>query len=270
MSGFRFKQFEISQDRCAMKVGTDGVLLGAWALENMVKDADATDDVIEEARCCHILDVGTGTGLIALMLAQRFPYAQVVGIDIDEEACEEAHENVANSPFADRVKILHCRLQDFDLASLDYGVEELGLTSVDNQGNVMVPRKFDAIVSNPPFFVNSLKNPDNKRTLARHTDSLPFRELWEGVIRLLAENGTFSVILPAEVKDDFAAEGCMLGFYLVRQCAVKTVPRKQPKRYLMTFSRHRQEDFENTVETMMDAEGNRSDWYAKKTDEFYC
>lgn len=270
MGGFRFKQFEISQDRCAMKVGTDGVLLGAWALDSSNGDAHACNDAIAGARKCYILDVGTGTGLIALMLAQRFPDAQVVGIDIDKEACDEACENVAKSPFSERVRILHCRLQDFDWKSLGYDLEKLGLASVAECSKVSEPRKFDAIVSNPPFFVNSLKNPDKKRTLARHTDSLPFRELWKGVKRLLSEKGTFSVILPAEVKDDFVAEGCMLGFYLVRQCAVKTVPRKQPKRYLMSFSRHRQEDFENTVETMMDAEGNRSEWYVKKTDEFYC
>lgn len=255
MSGFRFKQFEISQDRCAMKVGTDGVLLGAWApgIENF--DGDAFGDIVGKGRNLQILDVGTGTGLIALMMAQRFPYAKVVGIDIDEDACEEACDNVAKSPFANRVEILQCRLQDF----LSEVIAKFG-----------VPCSFDMIVSNPPFFVNSLKNPDDKRSMARHTDTLPFRDLWHGVKQLLAENGTFSVILPAEVKDDFVAEGCMSGFYLVRQCAVKTVPRKQPKRYLMTFSRHRQNEYESNVEVMMTADGKRSEWYAKKTDEFYC
>lgn len=116
MTGFRFKKFEILQDRCAMKVGTDGVLLGAWASGGT-----------------RILDIGCGTGLIALMMAQRFPAAQVVGIDIDEEACGQARENVAASSFSDRIDVAHCRLQD-------YSGEE-----------------FDAIVSNPPFFLNSLK-----------------------------------------------------------------------------------------------------------------
>jgi tRNA1Val (adenine37-N6)-methyltransferase len=141
MTGFKFKQFEIHQDRCAMKVGTDGVLLGAWAPGGK-----------------RILDVGSGTGLISLMMAQRFPEAQVRGIDMDGEACEEAAENVAASPFADRVEIECCRLQD-------YHSEE----------------SFDAIVSNPPFFLNSLKNPDSKRTMARHTDSLPFRDLFRPI-----------------------------------------------------------------------------------------
>lgn len=230
MSGFRFKQFEIAQDRCAMKVGTDGVLLGAWALGGS-----------------RILDVGSGTGLVSLMMAQRYPEAHVVGIDMDEAACSQAQENVARSPFARRVSICACRLQDFA------------------DGDDL----FDAIVSNPPFFVNSLKNPDNKRAMARHADTLPFRDLWSGVRRLLSDEGVFSVVLPTEVKEDFVSEGCMSGFYLVRQCAVKTVERKQPKRYLLTFARYRKGDIEMATETMMDATGNRSEWYAKITDEFY-
>lgn len=228
MTGFRFKKFEILQDRCAMKVGTDGVLLGAWASGGT-----------------RILDIGCGTGLIALMMAQRFPAAQVVGIDIDEEACGQARENVAASPFGDRIDVAHCRLQD-------YSGEE-----------------FDAIVSNPPFFLNSLKNPDSKRAMARHADTLPFRDLWQGVKHLLSENGIFSVVLPSEVREYFVSEACISGFYLVRQCAVKTVERKQPKRYLLAFSRHRNGELENATEIMMIQDGNRSEWYAKITDEFY-
>lgn len=240
MGGFRFKQFEISQDRCAMKVGTDGVLLGAWA------DGGS-----------RILDVGSGTGLIALMMAQRFSGAQVQGIDIDEEACLQARENVTESPFADRVEIMHTRLQDFVLNATD--------ASLENHGKEL----FDAIVSNPPFFVGSMKNPDIKRAVARHSDSLPFRELWQGVGRLLSEEGIFSVILPTEVVEQFTAEGYVSGFYLVRKCGVKTVERKAPKRFLLAYSRHRCLEMEETVEVMMEKDGKRSEWYAKITDEFY-
>ena len=229
MAGFKFKHFEIHQDRCAMKVGTDGVLLGAWALGGK-----------------RILDIGSGTGLISLMTAQRYPEAQVVGIDLDAEACAEARENVAASPFADRVNIVDCRLQDYE--------------SVE---------KFDAIVSNPPFFLNSLKNPDSKRSMARHADSLPFRELFRGVKLLLSDDGVFSAIVPVEVLEAFASEGYMHGFYLLRQCGIKTVERKQPKRYLLTFAKHRSMEMDDMVETMMDSEGNRSEWYAKITEEFY-
>lgn len=133
MGNFRFKQFEIEQDRCAMKVGTDGVLLGAWAQGGR-----------------RILDIGSGTGLISLMMAQRFPEAEVVGIDMDADACGQARENVMASPFRDRVEIECCRLQDFGGAS--EAAEASGTTEVLKAAGV-----FDAIVSNPPFFVDSLK-----------------------------------------------------------------------------------------------------------------
>lgn len=229
MGNFRFKQFEIEQDRCAMKVGTDGVLLGAWAQGGR-----------------RILDIGSGTGLISLMMAQRFPEAEVVGIDMDADACGQARENVMASPFRDRVEIECCRLQDFGGAGT-----------------------FDAIVSNPPFFVDSMKNPDSKRTMARHTDSLPFRDLFAGVKRLLSYDGVFSAIVPVEVVGQFVAESCILGFYLIRKCGVKTVERKQPKRFMLSFAKHRISPYEEHVETMMDSHGNRSEWYWKITEEFY-
>ena len=105
--------------------------------------------------------------------------------------------------------------------------------------------------------------------MARHADTLPFRDLWQGVKRLLSENGIFSVVLPSEVRENFVSEACISGFYLIRQCAVKTVERKQPKRYLLAFSRHRNGELENATEIMMNQDGNRSEWYAKITDEFY-
>ena len=244
MSKFTFKQFEIHQDRCAMKVGTDGVLLGAWAPGGK-----------------RILDIGSGTGLISLMMAQRFPEARVVGIDLDADACAQAAENAQASPFTLRVTVDCCRLQDFSI--------ERARRMMLVDGEETTNGCFDAIVSNPPFFLNSLKNPDRKRTLARHADSLPFRELFAGVKMLLSENGFFSVIVPAEVLDVFCSEAYVQGFYLVRECGVKTVERKQPKRFLLTFARHRGEAFEKDIETMTDSQGNRSEWYAKITEEFY-
>ena len=140
MTGFKFKQFEIHQDRCAMKVGTDGVLLGAWAPGGK-----------------RILDVGSGTGLISLMMAQRFPEAQVLGIDMDGEACEEAAENVAASPFAGSVHVSHCPLQDF-LSSQPY----------------------DAIVSNPPFHQGIHTHYDASEGLCKNAKLhlKPSGELW--------------------------------------------------------------------------------------------
>lgn len=235
MGSFRFKQFEISQDQCAMKVGTDGVLLGAWASGGK-----------------RVLDIGTGTGLIALMMAQRFAEAEVVGIDIDRDACEQAANNVSISPFSDRIEILNCKLQEFCVG------QELG-----------EDKKFDAIVSNPPFFVNSQKNPDAKRSLARHTDSLSFRDLFLGVKRLLSDDGVFSAVIPTDLQEEFSAEAYMLGFYMVRRCDVKTVERKTPKRSLLAFAKHRVGSMDYRMECMMGSDGNRSPWYVKLTEDFY-
>lgn len=246
MAGFTFKQFEIQQDRCAMKVGTDGVLLGAWAEGGQ-----------------RILDIGSGTGLISLMMAQRFPEAQVWGIDIDPDACMQARENVAASPFADRVGIACCALQNLSEEHLVRGSEEL-MEIKEGEGNL-----FDAIVSNPPFFVNGLKNPDSKRAMARHSDSLPFSVLMKGVRRWLSDEGVFSAIVPADVLESFVSEAYCSGLSPVRQCGVKTVERKQPKRYLVAFSKRRTGMLDKCMEIMTDSEGNRSEWYAKITEEFY-
>mgnify|MGYP002674073915 FL=1 len=229
-----------------MKVGTDGVLLGAWAEGGQ-----------------RILDIGSGTGLISLMMAQRFPEAQVWGIDIDPDACMQARENVAASPFADRVGISCCALQNLSEEHLVRGSEEL-MEMKEGEGNL-----FDAIVSNPPFFVNGLKNPDSKRAMARHSDSLPFPVLMKGVRRWLSDEGVFSAIVPADVLESFVSEAYCSGFSLVRQCGVKTVERKQPKRYLVAFSKRRAGMMDKCTEIMTDSEGNRSEWYAKITEEFY-
>ena len=252
MGNFRFKQFEIEQDRCAMKVGTDGVLLGAWAQGG-----------------CRILDIGSGTGLISLMMAQRFPEAEVVGIDMDADACGQARENVMASPFRDRVEIECCRLQDFGADGCALETAGLKAGALETAADLKSAGVFDAIVSNPPFFVDSLKNPDSKRTMARHTDSLPFRDLFTGVKRLLSDDGIFSAIVPVEVVEQFVAESCILGFYLIRKCGVKTVERKQPKRFMLSFAKHRISPYEEHVEIMVDSQGNRSEWYRKITEEFY-
>ena len=193
---FQFKQFTIHQQRSAMKVGTDGVLIGAWA---SVRANDRT-----------ILDIGTGTGLIALMLAQRNPEAEVVAVDIDSESAAQARDNVAASPWSDRVTVEECAVQDF--------VSDL---------------KFDLIVSNPPYFVDSQKCPDGSRNTARHTDTLSFSELMKAAERLLAPDGRFAVIVPAESAMSVIAAGNM---HLVRRCDVRTKPSAQPKRVMLEFS----------------------------------
>ena len=231
--GFRFRQFSVRHDRCAMKVGTDGVLLGAWAPGGR-----------------SILDIGTGTGLIALMMAQRFPEAHVTGIDIDGDAALQARENAADSPFGPRIKVAHSSLAGFVAAASP-------------------PLSFDSIVCNPPFFLHSLKNPDARRSVARHADSLPFADLFRGVAALLAPAGVFSAIVPAEVFEAFTAEASIAGLFVSRLTRVRTTPRKPPKRSLVAFSRLRPDTLVEEECVMSRADGSRSEWYRGLTTEFY-
>ena len=196
---FTFKQFTIRHDRCAMKVGTDGVLLGAWT------------DVNHSQR---MLDIGTGTGLIALMLAQRCPQASITAIDIDTDAVGQAQENVLLSPWSDRVEV---KLQDIC--------------------KYLTDKHFDTIVSNPPYFIDSLKCPDNQRNTARHTDTLDAERLLESVSRLLTDDGRFSIILPAEQTDLLIQTAYTQGLYPSRKTTVITRPGLSPKRILMEFQK---------------------------------
>ncbi len=234
---FQFRQFTINQDRCAMKVGTDGVLLGAWA-----KGGN------------HILDIGTGTGVIALMMAQRFPKAIISAIDIDSDAFLQASENVEDSLFKERIHLYHSSLQDFS----DKWIGD---------GNPL----FDCIVSNPPFFVNSLKNPDGKRTLARHADTLPYSVLFRHVSKLLTEDGEFSAIIPTEQLKDFTAEAYLHALQTIRLFHVKTTSAKLPKRCLVSFSK--KTPYYNIIEeqtvNLLSPSGERSDWYQEITKDFY-
>ena len=193
---FQFKQFTIEQELCAMKVGTDGVLLGAWAKGGP-----------------RILDIGTGTGIIALMMAQRYPEAQVTAIDIDEGSFRQAEQNVSQSPFLGRISVLQQAVQ-----------EHLG--------------EYESIVSNPPFFIDSLQAPDEQRNMARHTATLSYAELMKAAYRLLADNGEFSVVIPFDYRRRMEDEAVFVGFFPSRVCGVKTTERKPAKRYLLAFRKH--------------------------------
>ena len=194
---FRFKQFEIWHDRCAQKVGTDGVLLGAWADLKQSK---------------HILDVGTGSGLIALMAAQRASEAEVVGIEIDPDAARQASENAQRSPFSERITITQSDVRDFHSTLA-----------------------FDCILSNPPFFTEETRPPVSERAIARNTATLTFVELIAAVGRLLADEGCFHVVLPSSTVPGFVALCLERNLRLERQCLVSTVAGKAPKRSLLTF-----------------------------------
>lgn len=240
---FRFKQFKVQQDRCAMKVGTDGVLLGALATGGR-----------------RILDIGTGTGLVALMMAQRFPEARLMAIDVDGDACSQAAQNAAGAPFGDRVTVLHTALADFAADSSKCGA-------------------YDAIVCNPPFFENSLECPDDRRTAARHTSSLPFAELAASAARLLSDVGTMTVIVPTYAVVRLEAECAYCSLQIVRRLHIKTVERKVPKRtllYIMKLSDSSlctgvgETQESNSVETRCLMEnGQRSEWYSTICRDFY-
>ncbi len=198
---FKFKHFTINQDRCAMKVGTDGVLLGVLApILNTSKNTK------------NILDIGTGTGLVAIMLAQRNPTAKVTGVELDTEAAKQAQENAASTNWD--IEIINNRIQDY---------------------SKNCTKKFNLIVSNPPFFINSLKAPDKNRNTARHTDELSFEDLAECVKELLAENGRFTVIIPYSSEKDFI--GIANEKNMIAENCVRVIPKigKEPKRSVITF-----------------------------------
>ena len=199
--GFQFKQFYIRHDKCAMKVGTDGVLLGCWATPPLPSP---------QGRGIRILDIGTGSGLIARMLMQRFPEAVVEAIDIDEAAVQQAREN---------------------------GVDA-HLSSLQAWQNP----QYTLIVSNPPYFQNSLKNPDKGRQTARHTDTLSYEDLIMHSARLLTEGGTLALILPAESETEIVSIAAQHSLYLTRATRVYSKVSKPPRRVLLQFEISRLRD----------------------------
>ena len=229
MGGFRFKQFAVEQDDVAMKVGTDGVLLGAWA------DCD-------EAK--RILDIGTGTGVIALMLAQRNTEAQIHAVEIDETASKRARSNFDMSPWAERLTVENCAVQEFEPSD-----------------------KFDLIISNPPYFVDSLQCPDAKRTTARHTQDLTFEELDKAVGRLLAENGRFALILPTVEFEKYLS---ITNLYLARRCDVHPTTGAAVKRVMAEFVKDSQaEILHENITIEKEKRGDYTDEYRTLTKDFY-
>lgn len=232
---FRFKHFTIWHDQCAMKVGTDGVLLGAWA---PIRDEWTKG---ERTNVKRILDVGTGSGLIARMLMQRCPEAEVEGIDVDESAVRQAKENGVNAYLS--------RLQEWNGGP--YGL----------------------IVSNPPYFRNSLKNPDEGRKTARHTDTLSYEELIEHSARLLTKDGQLALILPADEEKlvrELAAEN---GLQVTRITRVYSKETKPVRRVMLCFAKFEILDcrFQFLEDTLVleDDKGGRSAAYQELTKDFY-
>ena len=196
---FQFKQFTVYHDLCAMKVGIDGVLLGAWAH-------------VEKAE--RILDIGTGSGLIALMLAQRNSSAVINAIDIEETAVRQAEINIQKSPWKNRIPVQNISLQDFAKNTAE---------------------KYDLIVSNPPFFVNSLKNPVQERTNARHTHTLTHEALILSSKSMLAENGILCIILPVKEGELCKTFARKAGLFCSKQIFIYPKPNAEAKRLLLEF-----------------------------------
>lgn len=243
---FRFKQFTVWHDRCAMKVGTDGVLLGAWA--GASESSEEAGLSAETSSIKRILDIGTGSGLIALMLAQRFPHALIDGIDIDPSAVVQAQDNFSASPFRTRLHAYSSPLQDWQ-----------------------PHEKYDMIVSNPPYFSNSLLCPNNTRTVARHDNMLTFAELLEHSNRLLAPTGCLSLVLPANAEKAILAEARLQNLHCVRLCRVHTTGSKPAKRILITFANQQPESIPLTPETLClsTPDNHRSPAYTALTRDFY-
>jgi tRNA1Val (adenine37-N6)-methyltransferase len=197
-SWFQFQQFRVEQDRCAMKISTDAVLLGTLVQSDAPK---------------QILDIGTGTGVIALMLAQRFPAGQLTALELDPEAVSQAKENCEQSPFSQRLTVLQGRFQDF-----------------------LVEEHFDLLVSNPPFFPDHLPTSDPKRQQALHTDSLSFEELLQKASQLLAPSGSFWVILPPRQMQDFIQFGATHGLFPDTRVGIRDSAAKPIHREVVCFS----------------------------------
>ena len=239
--GFQFQQFYVRHDRCAMKVGTDGVLLGALATGGK-----------------KVLDIGTGTGLCALMLAQRYTDATITAIDIDKDACSQATENVSESPFGGRIEVIHASLEDFS-------------ETADSQ--------YDAIISNPPYFEEELACPDNQRDKARHTTSLPFSSLIECSKSLLTDDGTLTLILPTSALSRIEEECAYASMFIVKKIYIRTTEKKVPKRVVIYIRKH-PAPIESETQTLMiqnptvncklsTVYSKRSPWYEALTETFY-
>jgi tRNA1Val (adenine37-N6)-methyltransferase len=228
---FHFKQFSIQHDKATHKVGTDGVLLGAW---------------VDVSTAKRILDVGTGSGVIALMIAQRTRSSVLIdGVEIQEADAIQASQNVARSPWANRVKIHHTSVEDFD-----------GFNS------------YDLIVSNPPFFVNSSMPPVRERGIARHTNELTFDSLLIAAKKLLNINGRLAVILPFEESKILSSMAVSNGCFLNRTMSVKSRAGRPIERVLMEFSRV-EKPLQSESLTIHNAGNEWSGAYKALTRDFY-
>jgi tRNA1Val (adenine37-N6)-methyltransferase len=230
---FTFKQFQVNQDRCAMKIGTDGVLLGAWT------------PLINNPY--NVLDIGAGTGILSLMLAQRSNAEQIDAIEIDEDAYEQCVENFEASPWGDKLFCFHAGLDEF----------------VDEPED-----EYDLIISNPPFYTDDFKSDNASRDLARFEDALPFEELIEAAALLLSDNGIFSVIIPFKEEERFVSMCKELDLFPLKITRVKGTPTSEIKRSLLAFCRIEQTPLIDELIIEI-SRHNYTPEYIELTKEFY-
>ena len=230
MNEFKFKQFTIKQNLCAMKVGTDGVLLGAWS--NIPNG--------------NVLDVGSGSGLISLMIAQRNTEVEIDAIDIHKDAFLQTQENVNESTYSERIHVYHTAIQLFETT-----------------------KKYDLIISNPPFFNNAYKSTDLAKNIARHTDELPFDVFIEKVKELLTDDGILSLILPIQESLLFTELALKKRLHLNRKCWVKPNYEKEPKRVLLEFSFSQSEILDELLVIETEKRHHYTEEYRNLTRDFY-
>jgi len=230
---FQFKQFRIVQERSAMKVGMDGVLLGAW---------------VDVSKAERILDIGTGTGLIALMMAQKSSDALIDAIEVDLEAFQEACLNIKQSNWSERIHPELCSFQEF---------------------SVRTSCKYDLIVSNPPFFTNGIKAPLENRAQARHADALPLDVLISGATGLLGRNGKIALVLPVESLPEVEKLAVSNNLYVSRLCQVKPNPQKPEFRVLVELTNNECETLEETLMIEFEKHHDYTPEYKKLTKDFY-
>ena len=231
---FSFKQFTVQQDKCAMKIGTDGVLLGAWCpIDN---------------NPFSVLDIGAGTGILSLMLAQRSNAEQIDSLEIDEEAYEQCVENFENSPWSDRLFCFHAGLDEFINEPED---------------------EYDIIISNPPFYSEDYKTESSQRDLARFQDALPFEDLIEAADLLLSENGIFAVIIPFKEEKKFIDLCAEVELYPIKVTRIKGTPTTEIKRSLLAFKRYELPVLEADELVIETSRHQYTDEYIELTKDFY-
>lgn len=230
---FKFKQFTINQDACTMKTGTDAVLLGAWS------------EYENKGNGCRILDIGTGTGILAIMAAQKMPSAMVDAVEIDHEAAAQAKGNVSGCPWKDNIQVTECNISDF-----------------------RPEKKYDYIISNPPYFEKSLKSPDAQRNVARHTDTLSFGMLAECIARLLDDNGSAYIIVPAEAEDSLCSAAINSGMCLSHKVNIIMKEGQKPKRIIAVL-KHKTATYTEECLTVRYSDGRYTLEYIKLTENFY-